>query len=128
MEEDFIALLRSSVAITSIVPATSIAMEQVGQGTIYPVIVCAVVSGAGGVTHDGPDNLEMSRMQVDCLALSYGEAKTISRAVINLLNGYRGGGFGGIFHESTRDSREGGSNEAERPYLVSLDFMTNWRS
>jgi hypothetical protein len=128
MEEDFIALLRSSASVLALVPAASISMGDAAQGTVRPSIVCRVISDAVDYTHSGPDRLQSGRVQVDCVALSYAAAKAISRAVILTLGGYRGGAFSGIFHESTRDSREGGSNEAERPYLVSLDFMTHWRS
>jgi len=76
----------------------------------------------------GPDHLLSARIQVDCYADTYGAAKAASRAATTALNGHRGGGFRGVFWEGARDSREGGSNEADRPYRVSLDFMVNWRA
>jgi hypothetical protein len=128
MRADFIALLRDAAGVAAIVPANAIGMEQVVQGTVYPAIVCSVVSGSEGVTHDGPEGLTMARMQVDCYALDYGQADAIATAVKTALNGHRGGRFGGVFQESERDSREGGANDAERPYRISLDFMVNWRN
>ena len=37
------------------------------------------------------------------------------------------GNFRAIFHDATRDGREGGTNDADRPFRVSLDFLTHWR-
>lgn len=98
------------------------------QGAGYPALVLNVISGGEGLHMQGGDGLLRARVQVDCYAASYGEAKTKSRAVIGALHGHRGGGFRLVEHLSTRDSREGGSNEAERPFRVSMDFMANWRA
>jgi len=43
-----------------------------------------------------------------------------------VLDGYSGGGFQGVFLAGSRDTREGGTNEAERPFRVSLDFITHF--
>jgi hypothetical protein len=67
-------------------------------------------------------------MQVDCYAASYAAAKVLSRVVLTVLNGHRGGGFRLIESVAIRDGREGGSNEADRPFRVSLDFLTHWRA
>lgn len=125
MEEAFRALL---VAALPSIGATRINWGAHPQGLARPALVVNVVSGADGMTMQGPDGLLMARVQVDCYADSYTAAKTVSRTVIAALNGHRGGGFRGVFHASTRDGREGGSNEADRPYRVSLDFMVNWRA
>jgi len=67
------------------------------------------------------------RVQVDCYGMTYSAAKNAGKAVVAALNAYRGGGFLFISHASTRDSREGGTNEAERPYRTGLDFNITWR-
>jgi hypothetical protein len=125
MEEDLKALLVASAAITALVPASQINW---GASSGYPRIVLNRISGAQGLTMKGPDGLETALVQIDCYALSTKAAKQVSRAVIARLDGYRGAGFRGVFRQNTRDGREGGSNEAERPFRVSLDFTVNWRA
>lgn len=98
------------------------------QGLALPGIVLNVVSGAEGLTLTGPDGLTPSRVQVDCYATTYSAAKTLSRDVVASLHGYRANSLRLVQHVATREGREGGSNEAERPNRVSLDFETHWRA
>lgn len=126
MEEAFRALLTGSAAVTAVVPASRINFGSHPQGAALPGIVLNVIDDAEQYTYQGPDRLSRGRVQVDCYAHSYAQAKQVSRLVRTLLSGYSGGGFQGVFHDNTQDSREGGSNEAERPYRVRLDFTTNW--
>jgi len=98
------------------------------QGLGAPYIVLQRISGAEGYTTSTRDGLEQARVQVDCWGATYAEAKTVSRAVVEALSGYSGGNFYGIFHAGSRDMREGGTNEAERLFRVSMDFMAHWRT
>lgn len=125
MEEEFRALLLNSSAVSAFVGVRVDWGSRV-QGEPLPALVLNVISGAEGLTLQGPDGLHEGRVQVDCYALTMGAATQLSRAVLTLLHGYRGGGFGLVQHIATRNSREGGTNEAERPYRVSLDFNTFW--
>lgn len=127
MEEAFLALLVSASGVTAHVPAARINWGAHPQGTGTPYIVLTVISDNEGLTMQGPDGLSQGRVQADVYAPTYGAAKLASRAVRDLLHGYRGGGFQLIEHAGSRDSREGGSNEAERLHRVSMDFMTHWR-
>jgi hypothetical protein len=128
MEEAFLAILLGTSGVTALVPASRINWGAHPQGTGSPYIVLNVISDAQGLVMNGPDNLSRGRVQVDCYAPSYPAAKAIARAIIPALHGYRSGGFRLVQHDATRDSREGGSNEAERLFRVSLDFTTNWRA
>ena len=128
MEEALRALLTSSAAVTAIAPAARINWGTHPQGAPLPALVLNVISDAEGLTMQGPDGLSEGRMQADAYAMTYGEAKQLSRAVRAVLHGHSGGGFDLVQHVATRDSREGGSNEAERPFRVSLDFTTAWRA
>ncbi|MGR3813406.1 MAG: DUF3168 domain-containing protein [Cognatishimia activa] len=125
MEEEFRALLVGSAAVAAIC-GDRINFGENPQGEGLPAIVLNVISAAEGETLGGTDNLSQGRVQVDCYGHDYGTAKRLARAAKNTLSAYRGGGFQGIFHEDSRDNREGGSNEAERPFRVSMDFLTNW--
>ena len=109
-------------------PGTLVNWAEQPQGGRRPFIVMLVVDDAEGLHMNGPDGLFQGRVQLDCYATTYGEAKNLSRAVRAVLHGYRSGGFRLVQHVATRDAgREGGTNEAERLFRVSLDFLTNWR-
>ncbi|MCH2248268.1 MAG: DUF3168 domain-containing protein [Cognatishimia sp.] len=126
MEEQLRALLRSDAGVTAIC-GQRVNFGEHPQGQDFPALVLNTISQTNGHTLQGPDGLEKARVQVDCIALTYGEARRLSRAVVALLDGHRGGQFSGVFSAGNRAGREGGSNEADRPFRVSLDFLTKWR-
>ncbi|WP_372804377.1 DUF3168 domain-containing protein [Paracoccus seriniphilus] len=125
MEEAFRAILLGNTAIAARV-GDRVDWGEGMQGGALPSITLQVVSSTNQHSMQGPDRLSQSRVQVDVYAASYGEAKVLQRAVLGALDGYRGGSMQGIFHAGSRDGREAGTSEAERPYRVSMDFMTNW--
>jgi hypothetical protein len=126
MEEEFRAILLANSGLSALAP-TGVHWLARPQGAAYPVVVLTLISEQTGYTYTGPDELQRARVQVDCYALTYAGAKALSRAVLAALSGYRGGRFQGIFHDLTRETREGAANEAERPFRVQHDFLTNWR-
>lgn len=128
MELQFRALLTSSAAITALVPAARINFGTNRQGAGYPAIVLNTISDIEGIHMNGPDRFYEGRVQVDVYGGTYKAVKDISKAVRTLLHGYRSTNFRLIMSVSARDSREGGSNEADRPYRVSMDFTTAWRA
>lgn len=126
MEEELRARLLASG------PVTAICSDRVNwgahpQGQPLPALVLAIVSDARGLTYSGPDGLHQARVQIDAYAPGYMAAKSLARAVRAALEGYRGGGFRGVFLDTVRDGREGGTNEADRPFRISMDFQTHWR-
>lgn len=127
MEDELRALLTASAAVTAVVPAGRINWGSHPQGAGKPYIVLTLIGGAEGLTQQGSDGLETGRAQIDCYGQTYGAAKTAARAVTKLLHGHRGYRFDLVQHVATRDSREGGTNEAERLFRVSLDFTMAWR-
>lgn len=128
MEEEFRALLTGSAAVNAIAPASRINWGAHPQGAALPGIVLNVISDAEGLVMNGPNGLFQGVVQVDCYGATITATKGLARTVRTLLHAYRGGGFRLITHQGTRDSREGGSNEATRPYRVSMDFNTAWRA
>lgn len=127
MEEAFRAYLLATSSVTDIC-GTRINPVDHPQGLALPAIVYHVASDNVELTLvNGPDGLSQGRVQVDCYGHTYASAKILSRAVRAALDGYRGGSFRMISHTGTRDKREGGSNEADRPYRVQMDFLTYWR-
>jgi hypothetical protein len=128
MEEAFRAVLTSASSVTALVPASRINWGSHPQGAGLPGVVLTVVSGAEGLHLTGRDGLSQGRVQVDCYGATYTSAKAVARAVTTRLHGYSASSLRLVQHVATRDGREGGSNEAERPFRVSLDFETHWRA
>lgn len=128
MEEALRALLQGSSAVTALVSADLVNWGPHPQGPVGPYIALLTVSGIEGLTMQGATGMEEFRVQIDCYGPSYSGAKAAARAVKSALHGYRSGGFRLIEHAGSRDSREGGSNEAERLFRSSQDFIINWRA
>ena len=127
MEEDFRAILLASSGVTAIC-GNRINWGAHPQGQPLPGVVLTVVCNQEGITLTAPDGLFQGRVQVDCYAPTYAASKILSRAVVAVMHGNTSRGFRLVTHEGTRDSRESGTNEAERPFRVSLDFLTYWRA
>ncbi|MDB6177935.1 DUF3168 domain-containing protein [Paracoccus sp. Z330] len=125
MEEALRAMLLADGTISSVVGGR-VDWGEGMQGADLPAIVMQVVSSENQHSMQGPDGLFQSRVQIDAYAQNYGAAKRLQRAVLAALDGYHGGPMQGVFHAGSREGREAGTNEAERPYRVSMDFMTNW--
>jgi hypothetical protein len=96
------------------------------QGEPFPAIVLNTISDLEEYTLSGPVGVTQARIQADCYDATYGGAKLLARSVRTLLSGYSGGSFQGVFLASSRDGREGGSNQAELPYRVSMDFLIHF--
>lgn len=124
MEEAFRAILLNASPVSAIVSGR-INWGQT-EGVAYPRVILTVIGDNGGHNLGGPDGLSVARVQVDCYAATYGGAKALGRAVRAALDGYIGNVFQGVFHAGSRDTREGGSNEADRPYRSSLDFVLSY--
>jgi hypothetical protein len=127
MEEDLIALMRGTAAISALAGDRVSAFDH-PQGKGVPYVTAVTISGAEGLTLKGRDGLTDARAQIDCYDRTRAGAKALARAVITALHGHRGARFRLVSHLGTRDSREGGTNEAERLYRVSLDFGIKWRA
>lgn len=125
MEEAFRALLLADAGVAALIGSRVDFGEALD--TSGPYIVLWSIGGAAGHTLTGSDGLTRGRIQADCYALGYPDAKRLSRAVRSALDAHRGGGFRGIFHDATREDREDSGNLVERPHRISLDFLTYWR-
>lgn len=122
MEEELFTLLDNGLSI----PSQAIGWMTAPQGVARPHVVLNTITDAEGLVMNGPNSLFEGLVQIDVYSLDRAEVKTLARAIRDLLHGYRGGGFHLIRHDRTRDAREGGSNEAERPFRVSMDFSFGW--
>lgn len=127
MEEFLRALLMEAPDVADLV-GTRVDWGGGRQGSGYPSIVLTQVGGAQGKTLVGRDGLEQGRVQVDCYGVSFSEAKSVSRAVIQTLDAHRNENMRGIFHVSTRDGREVAKGASDEIFRVSMDFLTKWRN
>jgi hypothetical protein len=127
MKAAFRALLMQATAVAALA-GTRINWGAHPQGLPLPGIVLTMVSDFEPLTLEGRSGLQQGRVQVDCYAIGYLAAHDLSVAVRAVLHGYKGGQFRLIEHAATRDDREGGNDEAERPFRIGMDFITHWRT
>lgn len=125
MEEEFRALLQGSAALTAIVAPEKINWGEVPQGAHPPAIALHLIDNVDGLTQQGPDGLWQGRVQVDVYDLTFGGAMAAARAVQGILRGYQGGGFRLITLAQQRSNKD--QQAVDRPYWISMDFITNWR-
>lgn len=93
------------------------------QKTPPPYIVLNRIGGRRDYHMQGASGLVASRVQIDCYATTYLDAKTLARAVAAILSGYRAGAIQGAFLDSERDLPASDSGEVNHLFRVSLDFM-----
>ena len=129
MQAELLALLRGPVSdrLTGSSLPNSIAIVDLPQGALPPSIVFEVTSSSDTMTMQGPDGLVTGRVQIDCRAASYADAKAIAAAVICELNGFRSGNIRFARWDDTRESRSRGANDPDRLFVLTLDFFMSWR-
>lgn len=128
MEESLRTLLVSASGVTDLV-STRVYWRQAPQSVTANFINLHRVSGGRDYNMDAPSGLVSSRVQADCWASKYSEAKLIARAIEAAASGYSGtvGGtlFQGIFIDTERDDDQSDSGDVATRYRVSLD-LTIW--
>lgn len=123
MDEALFTALMNDAGVSGIV-GSSVYWNEYPQGTSAPAIVLNIISGADLPTLRGTDGVWTYRVQVDCYGTNRPQARGISRAVLDLLNGYRSGGILGAFIISQRDM----SSEVDAPvHRYSMDFSIVYR-
>lgn len=122
LEED----LRSLILAGPGIPARVYWVQRPQAGDL-PAIVLQRITGLPDYHMQGPSGLVESRVQADVWALGYGDAKFLARALIDHVSGFRGTqgttNFQAIMIDGERDLFEGGSNDADRYFRVSIDLM-----
>jgi hypothetical protein len=125
MEESLIQLLLADSGLSALV-STRVYPGSRPQGSALPAVVLNRISGGPGYADDGETGLTNTRIQIDCWAATYGQAKLVARAVTASLSDFQGtiGNtvFCSVMLEDERDLREGGGNVPENPFRTSLDF------
>lgn len=126
MEQDFRAILTGAGEVTSLVPASRINWGLPKSEQVLPSIMLTLISNDNVTTQQGPTSLWQGRVQVDVFGLTYGSARALADAVIDLLHCYRGGSFRLIQLDGQRSGLEQAS--ANLPERITLDFLTSWRA
>lgn len=124
MEEALRALLLTNTDLTNIV-ATNLAWDVMGQGKGKPGVVMYLIAGLPDYHMAGPSGLVESRVQIDCRAATWTDAKAAARAIEATLSGYSGTigtiKFGGIFKGGARSEFE--NTGPDKFYLASADYQ-----
>lgn len=120
LEEALYVRLTGDAAVTAIV-GTAVYPQAAPQNLEPPFITYARVSAERLRSFDGPSGLARPRMQVDCWAAGYRQARQLADATRRALDGWRSpaDGVPGAMLESDRDLHEP-ENGLHR---VSMDFF-----
>jgi hypothetical protein len=96
------------------------------QADAVPSVVLTAIS-PGEVYHmRGRSNWCGARVQIDIFAADYGGGNATAEAVRDLLSGYFGGIFQGVFLLASRDLRSAGADDPDRLFGVSQDYQINY--
>lgn len=126
MEEDLHALLLAAASVTALVGPASINWRRHPQGRPLPAIVLRVINDRPDYALSDTTDRSVARVQIDCWALSYAEAKAVSRAVLAVLSGYHDATFHRVWLLGARDTQD---PEAQGdPAGVSMDFEIDYRT
>lgn len=124
MESALVAHLLGSAGLATLV-GTRINWVRAPQGALSPRIVLYRISGVRDMHMAGPSGLIASRVQVDCLGLTYDSAKSVARAVEARLSGFSGTRairFDGCFLVNERDDFSD-TDTPDKLFRTSLDFI-----
>jgi hypothetical protein len=129
VEESLVALLLADAGLEALV-TNRINWNVKPQASGLPAIILTEASGTPDYHAQGPSGLVESRVQVDVWGKTYGQMKTVARAVEARLSGMReisgGTQFQGAFLQSSRASFEEGSGGVQM-HRSSMDFMVHHR-
>lgn len=90
-----------------------------------PYVVLSRASGVRDYHMQGPSGFVQSRVQIDCYADKYTEAKATGLAVRDALSGYAGGDIQLIQIDSERDLPAADAGEVTHLFRVSIDLIVS---
>jgi Protein of unknown function (DUF3168). len=125
MEETLVQILLATPAIVAIT-GQKIRLGRADQRDARPYVVLQTVSSAPSYHMQGEANPVPIRMQIDCYADKYGQAKTLARAIKSRLSGYQGGPFKGVFIDSERDLPAADAGEVTSLFRTSIDITVHY--
>ena len=120
------SLLLSDATIAGLVGSRVFPMFK-PEGQAYPAVVYQRVDGEHPLAQDGPAGRGVAVLQISALAESYETAKTLQKAIVSLLHGYRGGAGSCTFYRcEVRGLADGMSWEGET-FVHQLDVEIDYR-
>lgn len=122
MEELLLARLAASSALVALV-GDRLQWGLREQATVLPAVTLNKVSGGPIYVDEGEVGLSEQRVQIDCWAVSFGDATALAREVRTQLSGWFDSAFRYISLDVERDLSEGGANQAKYEYRTSMDFI-----
>ena len=118
------SLLGSAVGVTNIVGAgTGIYPLTIPQGKDFPAVVYTVISEIPEDTKTSYGDLDVARVQIDCLATSYEEAEDLHLAVRAALDRQPGTYDGVVFDGVGKDLTRPDFDEILKVYSFSTDYF-----
>lgn len=88
------------------------------EGTAYPSAVINLTSSTNGHSHDGPDRLKTSRVQIDVYATSYDDLVRVRDVIRSGLDGYRGDAIEHAFLDNISQTFADGKHRAMMTFFV----------
>ena len=126
MEESIIARLLADTSVAALV-SDRITPGRRGQAEDLPAITVHRISGGPNYTFDGEADQSEARVEINCWAKTYPDAKNTARAVTDSLSGFVGDEspitFRYIYLDAERDFEERGADAAEYLFRTSVDFI-----
>lgn len=118
--------LTTDATVASLV-ATRVFPEILPQDPTYPAIAYQRITTQRVRSMDGPSGLSRPRIQIDCYAAAYAQAKALADAVRLALDGkrfsYAGLDVQAAFLEDERDQEASEGRDIDDERRVSLDFF-----
>ena len=129
MQEDLRAVLLAAPSVAAL--TDTVQWGERGQGTALPAAVLTTISEVRSYAQDGDNNLQQTRVQIDCYGATYASARGLARAITTALTAFRGPvgttDFRGIFKDGDRDFREGSTQGVDAYFRATLDFLVHYK-
>lgn len=123
MEEALLALIRGDAGVQSLLSDRINWVRRPQADSTFPACTLTRVDGLRNYDTKAPAGLVETRIQVDVWGTSYGSAKLATRAILSVVNGYKGGIFQGIFIDGETDMPDETNDANVRLFRVRVDLQ-----
>ncbi|MEW7009491.1 tail completion protein gp17 [Lentilitoribacter sp. EG35] len=127
MEEALIALLLADSGLAALVGSRVFIGQRPQNKSDLPAVLLSKVSAPRDYHMAGPSNLIQSRFQCDCYGDDYRSAKLTARALMSVVNGYKGTQSGVVVQlisiDGERDGNETESAADRHLFRTSIDLL-----
>lgn len=122
METQLITLLTGATGLAALV-SDRITWGRREQASPLPGVTLNKISGGPVYADDGEAGLDEIRVQIDCWGATNTSAQAVAAQVRAALSAHTDSYFRHCALDTIRDLWEGGANQAEYEYRVSMDFI-----